>query len=100
MSHRQTKSGRCAIVEHIECKTLDLEHLCETEAREIGCDQVVVGGETRNEFAEHERRCWEPVKQQHDRGTWVAGCTVEHTDSVRFDLVDRCSRNRNLRKPL
>src|SRR5215467_11941506 len=101
MSHRQTKSGRCAIVEHIKCKTLNLEHLrerverrcqsieridvfsfsgnfCETEAGEIRCDHLVVGGEPRNEFAEHERRCWEPVKQQHDRGTRVASCTVEH----------------------
>src|SRR5215471_14249753 len=123
MSHRQTKSGRCAIVEHIDCKTLDVEHLrerverrcqsveridvfsfcgdfCESEAREIRCDQPVVCGETRNEFAEHERRCWEPVKQQHDRGIWVARCTVEDTDSVRFDLVDGCNRHRKLRKLL
>src|SRR5262249_54910589 len=119
MSHRQTKSSWRPIIEYIQRKSLDLERVreriessgqsveridvisfcgnfCESEARKVRRDHVVVAGETRNELAEHERRCWEPVQQQHDRGIWVAGRPVKDADSVRFDLVDRCNL---LRRP-
>src|SRR5271157_3584437 len=117
MSHRQTKSSWRPIIEYIQCKSLDLERLreriessgnsveridvfsfcgnfCESETREVWSDHVVVAGETGYELAEHERRCWEPVQQQHDRGIWVARCPVKDADSVRFDLVDRCNGHR------
>ena len=63
------------------------------KAREVWRDHSVVVGEAWNEFAEHERRCREPVQQKHYRGIRFAGSPVEDSDTIRFDPVDGCNRH-------
>src|SRR5579862_9813216 len=110
MSHRQTESGGCAIVEHIQGESLDLEslreciecrgqpveridvlplfgNLGESETRQVRRDDTIVIGQAGNEFSEHERRSREPMKQQHSGGIRVPSRAVEYPDTIRLDLV-------------
>jgi len=115
VSHRQTETSGCAVVEDIQCTAPDFEGLnervecrgqpverveilsfcgdfCESKSWQVRRDDTIIISQMWDEFGEHEGRCWEPVKQQNDRGIRVAGCPVEHVDSIRLDPVDRRNR--------
>src|SRR5262245_17280351 len=69
-----------------------------SETREVRRDHAIMTSETWNEFAEHERRCREPMQQEHHRRVRVPRLSVKNLDTIRFDLA--YGRGRHLEQDL
>ena len=96
---------RRAIVEDIDCKALQADHLCEAvddggdviecvfefaprwhvrpaEAGQVGRDDVEAIGQKRDQIPEHVARAWDAMEQQQRRRVGGSGLAIKDSHAV------------------
>src|SRR5262245_12048249 len=73
-------------------------NFCISETGEVRRDHAIMTSETWNELAEHERRCREPMQQEHHRRVRVTRLSVKNLNTIGFDLA--YGRERQLQQVL
>src|ERR1700735_4967393 len=63
--------------------------LRKAKAWKVWRNDTIAVGQPRDQFTILKRRCWETMKQQHDRSVPGTGFSIKHFDAICLNAVNR-----------